>query len=173
MESQQSVWKANLNSGIILGLAGVIYTIVFYSLDLLFEPYRGYIWMPVVLVALFLLMRQFRDNHRNGFVTYGQALGAGVVISLYYAIIMGLMIYVLYGLIDDGLVAKQIAFTENTMAERGMPDETIEMAMQFNRKLMTPVILSLLQVLNSFIGGTIASLIIALFVKKEGNPLID
>ena len=173
MESQTSVWKANLNSGIILGLTGTVYTIVFYYLDLLFKPFRGYIWIPILLVALFLLMKQFRDNHRNGFASYAQALGSGVVISLYYAAIMGVMVYLLYAVVDDGLVAKQIAFTENTLADKGMPEEAIDMAMQFNRKLMTPLFLSLGQFVNSFLGGTIASLIIALFVRKEGNPLID
>jgi hypothetical protein len=173
MESKESVWKASLNGGIILGLIGTIYTLAFYYMDLLFKPYRGFVWIPILLVMLFILMKQFRDNYRGGFATYGQAFGSGVVISLYYSVIMGIMVYVLYGVIDTDLASKQIAFTESTLIERGMPEASVDMAMQFNKKLMTPAILALGQVLNSFIGGTISSLIIALFVRKEGNPLID
>jgi hypothetical protein len=173
MTTQQSVWKATLNSGIILGLLFTIYNLLFYYLDLYFKPFRALIWIPVLLIILFLFMKQFRDNHRNGMVTYGQALGAGAVISIYYAIIAGLVVFVLYNFIDDGMVAKTLAVQEAGMVERGMPDASIDAAMKMYDKIMTATLIPVFQVVNSILGGTIASLILALFIKKEGNPLLD
>jgi len=173
MTTQQSVWKANLNSGIILGLVFTIYNLVFYYLDIYFKPYRALVWMPIILIMLFLLMKQFRENHRNGMVTYGQALGAGVVISIYYAIIAGLVVFVLYNFIDDGMVAKTLATQEGAMVEKGAPQASVDAAMKMYEKIMTATLIPVFQVVNSILGGTIASLILALFIKKEGNPLLD
>lgn len=173
MTTQQSTWKANINSGIILGLIFAIYNLVFYYLDIYFKPYKGFVWMPIIIVLLFLFIKQFRDNHRNGMVTYGQALGAGVVISIYYALIAGLVVFVLYNVIDEGMVDKTLANIEGTMVERGVPDAALGQSMKMYEKVMTATLIPLWQVVNSIIGGTIVSLILALFVKKEGNPLLD
>lgn len=173
MTTQQSTWKANLNSGIIVGLIFTIYNLVFYYLDIYFKPYRTLVWIPIIIVLFFIFMKQFRDNHRNGMASYGQALGAGVVISLYYALIAGIVVFVLYNFIDEGMVAKTLATMEGGMVEKGMPDASIDQAMKMYEKVMTATLIPVFQVVNSILGGTIISLILALFIKKEGNPLLD
>ena len=42
MEEKVSVWKANLNSGLIMGLVGIVYTLVIYFLDLTLNKVQGY-----------------------------------------------------------------------------------------------------------------------------------
>jgi amino acid transporter len=106
-------------------------------------------------------------------MTYGQAVGAGAVIFLYYSIIMAVFIYILYTVIDSGLIGKQLAFTEELMAKRGLPQESMDAAMKIQKKMIKPEIIAPFGIISNMITGVIMSLIVAIFARKEGNPLID
>lgn len=173
METNVNVWKANLVNGLILGLIGVIYSLVIYFFDLTFNRSIQWIFLLVQIIILFFLVRSYRDNYRHGLITFGQALGAGMVICLYYAIIGAIFAYLLYKVIDTNLVAKQLAYTEGLLQDKGLPEEAIEMSMKFQKKIMIPEIMAPVSIIGSMFYGLIISLIIAAFVRKEGNPLVD
>ena len=109
MEQKVSVWKVNLTNGLILGLTAIVYSLIIYFLDLSLNKIQGYVFMLIQLALLFFLLKSFRDNYMHGQITYGQSVGAGVIICLYYAIIMAVFIYILNAIIDPGLVDKQLA----------------------------------------------------------------
>ncbi|MGB8492408.1 MAG: DUF4199 domain-containing protein [Bacteroidales bacterium] len=173
MEQKVSVWKANLTNGLILGLIGIAYSLVMYFLDLTFNKVQGYVVLLVLIFALYFLVKSYRDNFLKGYITYGQAVGSGVVIFLYYSVIAAIFTYILYAIIDPGLAAKQLAFTEELLEKRGMPQEALDAAMKIQRKMIRPEIIAPISIFSNMITGTIMSLIIAIFVRKEGNPLID
>lgn len=173
MEQKVNVWKANLTNGLILGLTGVVYTLVMYFLDLTFNQVQGYVFMIIQILLLYFLLKSYRDNFMFGQITYGQSVGAGVIISLYSAIIAAIFMYLLYTVIDSGLTEKQLAFVEEKMMSKGVPQQAIDAGMNFQRKLMKPEIMAPFSILSSVFGGTILSLLISIFIKKEGNPLID
>ncbi len=118
MEQNVNVWKANLTNGLILGLAGVVYSLVIYFLDLSLNKVQGYVFMGIEAVILYFLLKSYRDNYKHGQITFGESVGAGVIICLYYSLIMAVFAYLLYSIIDTGLVAKQLAFAEETYAEK-------------------------------------------------------
>jgi hypothetical protein len=173
MEEKLSVWKANLNNGLILGLIGIVYSLVLYFLDMSTNKSLGYVFFIILIVVLFMLVKSYRDNYLHGMISFGQAMGAGVVICLYYAVIMAVFSYILYAFIDTGLIGKLLAISEEEGLKRGATQEQIEMGMKVTRKLMTPTFISLISIVSNMFFGTIFSLIVAAFVKKEGNPLID
>jgi len=70
-------------------------------------------------------------------------------------------------------MAKQLAFTEELYAKRGMPQEAMDTALNMAKKFQKPIITAISGILGGTFFGTIISLIVAIFVKKEGNPLID
>ena len=173
MDQSVNPWKANLTNGLILGLIGIVYSLVIYFLDLSFNKLQMWIFLPIQIIILFYLVKSYRDNYRYGMITFGQALGAGVIIFLYYAIIMAVFTYILYTVIDPDLVDKQLAFTEEQMLNRGMPEAAVEAGMKINEKIMKPAIMAPLSIFGSMFQGVIMSLIVAAFVRKEGNPLIE
>lgn len=173
METNVNVWKANLVNGLILGLIGVVYTLLMYFFDLTFKQWQGWIWILLEIVILFFLVKSYRDNYRHGMITFGQAFGAGMVICLYYAIIAAIFTYILYAVIDTNLVDKQLAFTEEMMLERGLPEEAVELSMNMQKKIMIPEVMAPISILGSMFYGLVMSLIIAAFVRREGNPLVD
>jgi len=173
MEQKTNVWKANLTNGLILGLIGIVYTLVMYFMDLTINKIQGYVFLLILIVALFFLLKSYRDNYLHGYMTYGQAVGAGVVIFLYYSIIMAIFTYILYAIIDTGLIDKQLAAAEELMAKRGLPQEAMDAGLKVQKKMMKPEIMAPLGIFGNMLYGVIMSLIVAIFVKKEGNPLID
>ncbi len=173
MEEKVSVWKSNLTNGLILGLIGIVYFLIMYFFDLTLNQVQGYVFLVITIVVLFFLIKSYRDNYLHGQMTYGQAVGAGMVIFLYYSIISAVFIYILYAVIDPGLIDKQLAMAEEMMQKRGLPQEAMDAAMNVQQKMVKPGIIAPLSVLQNMLYGLIMSLIIGIFVKKEGNPLID
>lgn len=173
MENKVSPWKANLNAGIILGLIGIIWTLGLWFFDQTTNRSIGWILWIVIIIGLFLGIKSYRDKYLNGFITYGQSLGAGVIIMLYYSIITAVFTYVLYKFIDPNLTEKMLALTEEQLVERGMAEGMIEQSMEMQKKILTPLVMSVSSIFGGVFIGTVLSLIISLFTKREGNPLID
>jgi hypothetical protein len=109
----------------------------------------------------------------HGQITYGQSVGAGVIMSLYSALIGAIFMYILYTVIDPGLTEKQLAFFEETMLKKGAPQEAVDAGMAIQRKIMKPEIMAPFSILGGLFWGTILSLIISIFIKRESNPLLD
>jgi len=173
MDQTVNPWKANLTNGVIFALIGIVYSLVIYFLDLSFNKVQGLIFLVIQIVVLFFLVKSYRDNYKYGAITYGEALGAGVIIFLYYALIMAVFTYLLFTVIDPDLIDKQLAFTEEEMIKKGLPESAIEAGMKVQTKIMKPAIMAPLSIFGSMFQGLIMSLIVAAFVRKEGNPLID
>lgn len=173
MEEKVNAWKANLTNGLILGLTGIVYSILIYFLDLSFNKIQGFVFLAIEIVILFFLLKSYRDNFLHGQITFGQSFGAGMIICLYYAIIIAAFTYILYAIIDTGLVSKQLAFMEEEFVKKGMPEAAIDAAMKIQAKIMKPAIIAPISILGNMFWGLILSLIISIFVRKEGNPLID
>ena len=96
-----------------------------------------------------------------------------MVICLYYAIGVAIFTYILYSYIDPGLIAKQLAFTEETMLKKGAPQAAIDATMSITKKIMKPAIMAPISIFGNMIWGTIISLVASIFIRNEGNPLLD
>lgn len=173
MEEKVNVWKTNLTNGLILGLAGIVYSLVIYFLDLSFNKAQGIVFIVIQIGLLYFLLKSYRDNFMHRQITYGQSVGAGVIICLYYALIMAVFTYILYTVIDPGLVGKQLAFIEESMVKKGISQSAIDAGMALQTKIMKPAIMAPLSIFGSMLWGVIISLLVSIFIKKEGNPLTD
>ena len=173
MEQKKSMWKETLNYGIILGLVTVVFSVLTYMFDLTFKTWILWPSLLLSVVVLYLLLRSYRDHYNNGYITYGKSLGAGVIINIYAAIISAVYIYLLYTVIDPELMSKSMAVAEAKMVEKGLPEEAIEKAIEMQAKMLKPWFTTLSSTLSSIFYGFILSLIVSIFIKKEGNPLLD
>jgi len=174
MEKTSNVWKDNLVNGLILGLIGVVFSLVMWILDLTFNKNIGYLFLLAEIVILFFLLKSYRDNHMHGAISYGQALGAGVVIFLYATIITSIFSYLLNTVIAPGLMQKGLAVQEQAMLDRGgLTQEHIDAGLKVAEKMMQPAISIPIGLVVNMFFGLILSLIAAAFVRKEGNPLVE
>jgi hypothetical protein len=173
MEQKVNAWKANLNSGLILALVGIAWSLIMYFLDLYLNKTQGYVFMLVQIGLLYYLLKSYRDNFLFGNISYGQSVGAGVIICLYYTVAVAIFTYILYSYIDPGLIKKQLAIAEEAMVKRGTPQAGIDAGMAFTEKIMKPGIMVITTLFVGMLYGTVLTLLVSIFVKKEGNPLVD
>ncbi|MEE4196934.1 MAG: DUF4199 domain-containing protein [Bacteroidales bacterium] len=165
-----SVFKAALNYGLMLGLALVIYAVLLFIFDLHLNKYLGYISYIIVIAFLIWGTKSYRDNNLNGAISYGKALGLSTLIVLIAAFIYGIYSYLLITVIDPGYIDKLIAISEEQLLKQGIPDEQIEIGLSMQKKMMSPMIISILAFVGMFFWGFVLSLIISAFMKKEGDP---
>jgi hypothetical protein len=174
MEEKVNPWKANLTNGLIMGLAGIVFTLILWFLDQSFNKNLGYLFMLIAVFLLYYFIRSYRDNYLHGQITYGQSVGAGVIIWLYYSIIAAIFTYLLYKLIDPQLTDKLLAFSEENIRKSGrVPEGSIDAAMSIQKKFLKPEIMAPASIINNMIFGTIIALIVSIFTKRESNPLLD
>ncbi len=174
METKVNPWKANFTNGMILGLAGVIFSLVLWFLDLTFNRGLSMLFFVVSIFLLYYFIKQYRDNYLHGMMTYGQSVGAGMIIWVYSLIIGTIFTYLLYTVIDPELMAKSMALGEEKLRASGkMSEEMIEKSLEMQKKFATPTVMVISSIFMGTFFGLIIVLIVSIFTRKEGNPLID
>jgi glucose uptake protein GlcU len=162
-----SVNHMAMSYGLYMGLGLILNSVIFYVMGSPFSNYSGYISWVILIVGILLSMRALRDNNAEAGVTYGQALGLGTLQSLFASIIMAFFSFILFKLVDNTLMDKFFAFTEEQYLRSGMSENQVETMMPMIKKMMTPLTYSFVQILGVTFMGFIFSLILAIFFKKE------
>ncbi len=173
MEENRSIWKETLKYGLILGLISIVFSVLIYMLDLTLKPWIMWPSLLISLVALYFLLRSYRDRYNYGFISYGKSVGAGFIMNLYACILGAIFAYLLYAVIDPGLYDKILALSEEKLIARGISESQIEAGMQVAAKMQKPWISAIQALFGGAFFGLIMSLLVSLFVKKQGNPLLD
>lgn len=172
MEKQGNLMlKHSMNYGLIMGVVLVILSLITYLAGVIKPPF----WLSIVNYAIMVGIilwgtKKYRDEALGGAITYGNALGFGVLITLFAGVIVAVFTYIQFTIIDSDLVSKFMAIAEEELVKRGMPDDQIEMALEMQKKFMTPLIMTISSLIGMVVMGFIFSLITSIFLKKEKSP---
>ena len=166
-EQQPSKMKSALNYGAIMGLVFLVINFCSYLLELGNNKAFSYGTMALLAVAISYGIKKYRDEQCSGFLSYGGALGYGVLITLFSAIIASFGSYVYLSFIDDSFIQQALEQTEIGMIEQGQTEEVIEMAMSWTKKIMSPIGIFITGILATTLMGFIVSLIAAAFLKND------
>lgn len=171
MEKQTpSKTKSALNFGAVLGFALMILSLLTYVFELYENQWFGSLTWVVLIIGIIMGVKKYRDENLGGYISYGQALGYGVLLTFFASIIVAFINFIYLGYVDDGFITYSLEKSETEMYEAGTPDEAIEQAMGFTRKIMSPGVLSIIGIFMTTFIGFIISLIAAAFLKKEADP---
>ena len=159
--------KSTMTYGAILGISLVVYNIILYIVNLSLNKPLSYIGYIIIIGGIYLSIKSFRDLSEQKAITYGRAVGVGVLTAVFSSIIVAFYTYILYTYIDTRLIQKLLDLTTEQYATEGLSEEQIDAAINMSSKFMTPGFISFFVILGSAFMGTIFSLIIAAFLKKE------
>ncbi|RLD60917.1 MAG: hypothetical protein DRI95_14865 [Bacteroidetes bacterium] len=174
MENKPNVWKNALNWGLIVGIVLIIYSILMYFLDLSLEKWVSWVSYVLLIGGIVYSTIQYRDTVLGGSITYTQALGFGVIVSLYAAVLSGIYSYVFFTFIDPDFIEKIVEMTQQQMLDQGLTEDQVEQAMEMQKGFMKPWIMVLISIPALTFMGFIFSLITSIFLKKEGaNDVFD
>lgn len=172
MENEhQSLNHFAMMHGLYLGFALVLNQLVFYLIGLPFSQVSGFLTYAIIIAGNgFAMWTYARMNTEEG-LPYSRALGLGTLVSLFGSLIAGLFTFILYKFIDAGMVDKMLANLEQVLLSQGQSDDLIESVVATYKKIMTPAVVSIAQVISIIFWGFLFSLILAIFLKKEpSNP---
>lgn len=172
-ENKNSVGKSALVSGTLLGVVLVIYSLIMYFLDQTGNKYVSWLSVILMIAGIVYLQIQYRDKELKGNMSYGKAFGFAVLMVLVASVITSIFTYLLFSVIDPGLIDKILAMSEEQLTKRGMNADQIELAMKMSRKMMSPPIMAVFGLIGNMFWGTIISLITSAITKKEPSPFAE
>lgn len=173
MEDKVTVSQVALRYGVIVGLVFIVMGMIFQLLDLDMETLQivGNINYVFLAIGIVFAHKAFKDGG-DGFLSLGQGLGIGTLISLIGGAMSGIFSYIYLKFIDDSMLTKIRDLQIEKMEEQGMDDAAIEKAMGFAEKLMSAEMIPVWTIVGMLFFGFIISLIISLFTKKS-NPTLE
>src|ERR1700741_2780169 len=106
MENQaNSTLKQSLLYGGILGLVSIIISVIAYVLDMSADSSIKWVNSIVQIIILVLGIKNYRDQHLGGYISYGKALGTGTLIAFIGSIIAAIYTVIFVTLIDPEFVS--------------------------------------------------------------------
>jgi hypothetical protein len=164
------MWRNSMNYGAYSGLAMIVIFLAMHYAGVNSSK-SSLQWLTYVPLAvlIFLGMRNLRDNISGGFISYGKALGSGVLISFFGGILVGFFMYVFMKVIDTDqkLLSTMLEQNEQAMLKQNLSEEQIEQSMEIAQKFMTPGVISVMSVFGYTLIGLPISLVAAFFIKRE------
>lgn len=168
--TQTPMWKHAFTQGTIWGIVLVIFSLLMYFLDLSLKQWVGWLAYGILIAGIYLSAKTYRDQELGGAIEYSKVLGYGTLLGLMAGILSGIFTYVLYSMIDPGLMDKLFVMMEDQMLAQGLTDEQVEQALTMQKGFMTPGFMAAVSIPTFALYGFIFSLIVGLFVKKQADP---
>jgi hypothetical protein len=171
MEEKPSIFKASVVPGLILGIVLIVFSLIMFVMDVDRESKVNWISFVVMVGVLYWAMTTIRDKTLGGFASYGQAFKAGFFVVLIGSIIAGIYFYIHIVALDPGMVDEIMMQQEEEILSRNpdISDEELEFALGMTEKFTSPPMLAFWGTFANLLFGTVFSLLIAIFVKRENN----
>lgn len=151
--------------GLLTGLVSIIYMFVLFVSDLAANTAAQWGGLVVPIVGIYLAHQAYKAQN-GGFMSYGQGLGLGVMLSAVSGLLTGVFNYVYRTIIDPEMAVRMMEAVRVKMEEAGnMTDEQIDGALQMSEKFSSGPIGIVLGVLVTVFTGFILALIISAFTK--------
>jgi FtsH-binding integral membrane protein len=164
--SPASPTAVGMRFGLLTGLISVIISFGTYALELEQNSAVRFLSIALLIGGIAMAMRSFKEQNA-GFMSYGQGLSVGLLVSAFVGVLSGLFIYVYTTLIDPGVITRIMEKGRADLEAKGtMSDAQIDQAMAWSAKFTTGPFMLLFSILFTLILGLIISLIAAAFVKN-------
>ena len=165
--NEQNVTVSNtaMRYGIIVGLISVIYSFVLAMLDETMNRGLGAVAYLFLIVGMVMAFKYFK-THNHGYMSYGQGLGIGTLMSLIVGLLSSIFMYIYIKFVDPEMMNRAMEMQRVQMEERGMDDAQIDQAMEMAGKVSSPELMIVFGTLGFVVIGFIIALIVAAIMKN-------
>jgi uncharacterized membrane protein (DUF106 family) len=172
MEHLNKILADSAKHGFILGIALIIYTVLFYVSGIhMFSIMFGILSLVIVLggqIAYALIYeKKFRDSI-GGKISFLQLLVFGFVLLMVATLLSSVFNYVLYNLIDPEYLNIQIEYFAEDMSSF-IPEEQMEKTLVDMEEKVVEIRDIGASLMKAWIAPLVISLLLALIVKKDIN----
>lgn len=171
MNSETSTARVALKWGLITGLALIVFSTVLYVLELTTNPWLGALLYAFLLAGLIAGMLEYRTAN-GGYIGYGEAVGLGALLSAVAGMLSTAFSVFYTTIIDPTFQERLFEQMRDKMEEDGnMSDEQIDQMIEMSQKFQSPGLQFVFGLFWLILIGTILSLIVAAFIRRnKTNP---
>lgn len=166
-ENTNTFGKNAMTYGAITGFALVITSLIFYTFHSQGSQYQNFFIYLILTAGIYVGTKNFRDKSLDGYMKYSKALGSGILISFYTSIILAFYYYIFYKVINPEGIEQYFQVMKDAMVNKGLDSDELDTAIKMMRTVTTPVTFAFGYIFSITIWGTILSLILSFFVKKD------
>ncbi len=168
-ENRPSAFKFALNNGILLGIALIAFSLVIYLLDVERQSPLQYLSFIIIIALTFVFVKQWRDKHNDGFVSFGSAYSQGYLTIVLASVVTAIYTFIFFSYIAPGEVAKILEEAEQSIlkSQPNISDSELDMAMSFTEIFTKPAVMAVMAILINVLAGLILAIIPAAILKKE------
>ncbi|UBM63178.1 DUF4199 domain-containing protein [Candidatus Sulfidibacterium hydrothermale] len=170
---QKSTFVPAIQFGIITGVAMAVYTLVLFLAGIDVHSYWNLISYFLYVGGLYWGISQIREKQLDGVMSYGKAFVTGFYIAIFVAIVLGVFGYFYLKDINPGALTDALTKAEDKIlaSNPDISDEELQKAMHLVKMFASPGISAFSQFISNLFTGTIFSLIIAIFAKREDRTI--
>ena len=128
--------------------------------------YIGYLGLVIMIVVLSLGIRAVREESPGKYISYGKAVGTGILISLFSGLMSGVYNFIHLKFINTQFADYQIELIKTKWEQAGMSAAQMEQAEGVTRMMMGPIAQAIFTVVITVCLGLVISLIAAIFLKR-------
>jgi Protein of unknown function (DUF4199) len=158
--------RTALKFGLITGVAYIIYTTILYVSGQAANTALGWLGMIISITGMVFAMKEYREDN-SGFMTYGEGLGIGTMMSAVSGLLAGTYGYIYNTFIDPTMRQQIMDKVRTDMENKGMDDDKIDQAMQMTEKFSSPGMTFLFSIVGAIFIGFLISLIISAIMRKN------
>ncbi len=166
-EKRQTANATGAYYGLLTGIGLVIFNLLLYILNLQTSVYVGYFNYLIIIAAVWFAATSHRDKYQDGVISYGKSLAVGVLTMVYASFILAIYMYIYYKFIDPEAVGRLLIEAEEALYNMGYNEDFIEQSMEMQKVFMGPGYLAFGVFFSTVIQGTIISLIVSIFTKRD------
>jgi len=168
--------KTSLTYGFIMALASSLLSLGFFFTGFHDEVTKlqtaqniaMVLGLAIAVVCLLMGMKEKRElTPADGKWGYSSALGTGIMVGLFGALFSTIYTYCYFTFINPNMSELIFQVQVLKMEAKGMTDTQISQAEPMIRKMMSPVIMTVMSLFMIFITNMVLSLIVAIFVKNR------
>lgn len=152
--------------GLLTGLISIIYLFLTFATGQVANQVLQWVGIIIPIGGIYLAHRAFKKLN-GGFMSYGEGLGIGTVLSLVSGIVSALFNYVYKAFIDPDVQTQTMDAMRKKFEEKGgMTDAQIDQTLSMTAKFSTGPIGLAIGIVGALIMGVLISLVVAAFTKN-------
>jgi len=168
--------KSYVTYGLFIAIGNAVVTLVLYLTGFQSDPAKlvtgNYIATVVGLaIGIYLLVLGVRTKRESipaaQEFTYGMALGAGVLISVFATLFGSAFQFIYQSFINPGFAEVIIQAQTAKFQAAGLPSDQIEKATQFMRMMTKPAVQAVTGFFAGMIFSVVISLVVAAFLRRK------
>jgi hypothetical protein len=166
--STTTTTNIGIRYGILTGLVIIIYSFVLFVTEQEMNQALGWVSIAVLpIVGIFLAHKAFKQANA-GFMSYGQGLGIGVLLSLTSGLLTSIFSYVYRTFVDPDLAGRMLEKMRTKLEAVGsMSDAQIDQTLSMSTKFSTGLLGFAVGILSAVLLGLVFSLVIAAITKNS------